>query len=138
MTPSGRHHRLYSYATRGLYAEQVRRWQSAVGDRLLVVLNDDLLEDPRRTFDRVQAFVGLEPWEPDDFHVPPASRGAVAGISPATRRRLQEWFAASNRELAEILDRDLTRWADPLGTDHGPRGSGETVLRSDGDRVRAD
>ena len=104
--PSGRHHRVYSYATRGLYAEQVRRWQAAVGDRLLVVLNDDLLQDPRRTFDRVQAFVDLEPWEPDDFRAPPASRGALAGISPATRRRLQERFAAPNRELAEILDRD--------------------------------
>ena len=134
--PSGRHHRLYSYATRGLYAEQVRRWQRAVGDRLLVILNDDLLLDPRRTFDRVQAFVGLAPWEPDGFRAPPP-RAEAAGISPATRRRLQERFAAPNRELAELLGRDLSLWEDPLPADHGPRAVPGTVSRSDDDRVPA-
>ena len=118
--------------------EQVRRWQAAVGDRLLVVLNDDLLQDPRRTFDRVQAFVGLATWEPDDFRPPPASPGAIAGINPATRRRLQERFAAPNRELARLIGRDLSRWADPLAADHGPRAYPGMVTRSDGDRVRAD
>ena len=65
----GSAHRLYSYVARGLYAEQVTRWRDAVGDRLLVLLSDDLFRDPRQTFDRVQAFVGLDQWEPVDFQV---------------------------------------------------------------------
>jgi hypothetical protein len=135
--PSGRHHRLYSYASRGLYAEQVRRWRHAVGDRLLVILNDDLLRDPRRTFDRVQVFVGLAPWEPDGFRAPPSPRAEAAAIGPAARRRLQERFAAPNRELAELLGRDLSRWVYPLPADHGPRAVPGTLSRSDDDRVPA-
>jgi hypothetical protein len=81
----GSAHRLYSYVARGLYAEQVTRWRGAVGDRLLVLLSDDLFRDPRQTFDRVQAFVGLDQWEPSDFQVDsplvPHLRGAPNGFS---------------------------------------------------------
>jgi hypothetical protein len=108
--PTGRHHRLYSYVARGLYAEQVRRWRAAVGDRLLVLLSDELFDDPRQTFERVQAFIGLDPWEPPDLPAHPTHRSEPA-MTPATGRRLQETFASPNRELAELLGRELSAWS---------------------------
>jgi hypothetical protein len=111
--PTGRHHRLYSYVARGLYAEQVRRWRAAVGDRLLVLLSDELFEAPRETLGRVQAFIGLDPWQPDDFPLHSPNRSAAPAIEPTTTRRLQETFAAPNRELEALLGRDLTVWCSP-------------------------
>jgi hypothetical protein len=108
----GSAHRLFSYQARGLYADQVARWRDAVGDRLLVLLSDDLFHDPRQTFDRVQAFVGLDPWEPDDFQVHSPHR--VVGplpMSASVQRRLQERFADPNRALAALLGRDLGEWS---------------------------
>jgi hypothetical protein len=109
--PTGRHHRLYSYVARGLYADQVRRWRAAVGDRLLVLLSDELFDDPGRTFQRVQTFLGLDPWEPPDFPVHSPHRSTAPAIASTTRRRLQETFAAPNRDLAEVLGRDLSEWS---------------------------
>jgi hypothetical protein len=78
-----------------------------------VLLSDDLFRDPRQTFDRVQAFVGLDQWEPADFQVHSPHRMIDAPpISASLRRRLQERFAAPNRALAELLGRDLSEWTD--------------------------
>jgi hypothetical protein len=116
----GTRHRLYSYVTRGLYAEQVARWRDAVGDRLLVLLSDDLFRDPRQTLDRVLAFVGLDRWEPDDFQVHSPHRAIDAPTIPASlARRLQERFAAPNRALAEQLGRDLSEWSGGSSFVHG-------------------
>jgi hypothetical protein len=91
----------------------VRRWRAAVGDRLLVLLSDELFEAPRETLGRVQAFIGLDPWEPDDFLVHSPNRSNGAAVASTTARRLQETFAAPHRELAEVLGRDLSVWRSP-------------------------
>ena len=101
----------YPRPVRGAGARAGRR---AVGDRLLVLLNDDLLQDPaeRSTVSRPSSV-----WRPGNpttsvlLRVP----GAIAGINPATRRRLQERFAAPNRELARLLGRDLSAVGGPPG-----------------------
>ena len=108
----GRNHRLYSYVGRGLYADQIRRWQAAVGDRLLVLLSDDLFLNSRQTFDRIQAFVGLDPWEPDGFQAHSPHRAHHQPMPVALHRRLQERFAAPNRQLSELIGRDLSSWSD--------------------------
>jgi hypothetical protein len=110
--PDGRHHRLFSYVSRGLYADQLRRWQVAVGERLLVLLTDDLRLEPERSLDRIFAFVGLEPWEPDGVPTHGPRRAPASALPEGLRRRLQERFAAPNRELAELLGRDLSGWSD--------------------------
>jgi hypothetical protein len=52
---------------RGLYARQLPRWQQALGERLLVVLFDELTADPSGTLDRVMRHAGL-----DAARLPPA------------------------------------------------------------------
>jgi hypothetical protein len=41
------------------------------------------------------------------------NRSAAPAIEPTTTRRLQETFAAPNRELEALLGRDLTVWCSP-------------------------
>jgi hypothetical protein len=110
--PDGRNHRLFSYVGRGLYAEQISRWRAAVGDRLLVLLSEDFFDAPRRTFAQVLGFLGLEAWQPASFSVHGPRRSPAEPIPEGFRRRLQERFAAPNRELTELLGRDLSRWFD--------------------------
>jgi len=110
--PDGRNHRLYSYVGRSLYAEQIRRWRAAVGDRLLVLLSEDFFDAPSRTFAQVLEFLGLEAWQPASFSVHGAGRSPTEPIPEGLRRRLQERFAAPNRDLAKLLDRDLSGWSD--------------------------
>ena len=118
--PFGRNHRLYSYVSRGLYAEQIRHWRDAVGDRLLVLLSDDLFHRPRQTFRQMQAFVGLDLWNPTDFPILSRRRHNLGDdLTPRLHRRLQERFAAPNRELAALIGRDLSEWSD--GADVTPR-----------------
>ena len=109
--PSGSNHRLYAYAGRGLYAEQIRRWRAAVGDRLLVLLSEDLFTRPDHTIRTVLDFVGLDPWEGEGFEAHGARREDAVAVPAPVRRRLQEHFAAPNRELAALLDRDLSVWS---------------------------
>src|SRR5205807_1568131 len=47
-------HRLWSYASRGQYAEQLERWLGQYPkDRLLVLRSEDLYEQPAETHSRV-------------------------------------------------------------------------------------
>jgi hypothetical protein len=72
------------YLSRGRYAEQLARWDAAVGaDRVLVVLFDDLVADPAGVHAQVCRFAGIS----DDVALP--STDAVNPTSRPRSRRLQ-------------------------------------------------
>jgi len=110
--PDGRNHRLYGYVARGEYAEQIRRWRAAVGDRLLVILSEDLFNNPEPTLDRVLDFVGLDPWHGEPFHARGVRRDHAMPVPDVVRRRLQEHFAAPNRGLVTLCAQDFSVWTD--------------------------
>ena len=92
---------------------EIRHWRDAVGDRLLVLLSDDLFHRPRQTFRQVQAFVGLDLWNPTAFPILSRRRHNLGHeLTPTVHRRLQERFGAPNRELAALIGRDLAEWSD--------------------------
>jgi hypothetical protein len=107
----GHAHRHQSYASRGLYAEQLRRWHEHVDpERLLVVSSEELFAEPRRTAATVLEFLGLDPAE-----VPPLpvrNQRPYPPMSDAARTLLEARFEAPNRELYELLGRDLG-WSRP-------------------------
>jgi hypothetical protein len=101
--------------TGGWYAASLRPYLDRFGDRLLVLLNDDLQADPAAVYDRLLAHVGLEPgfrppgldrWR---FSFDPARFG-VRPPTPAERAELFDLFASDVDELEELLDRDLSAW----------------------------
>jgi Sulfotransferase domain len=112
----------------GWYAASLRPYQQLFGDQLLVLLHDDLTEDPRRVYEQALLHIGASP----DF-VPPDlttvlfsnQRAGGAGSSHGSngsselsndeRQRLFAYFRDDVRMLEKMIGRDLSRW-DPGGT----------------------
>lgn len=112
-TYQSRAHRLYSYAARGFYADQLARWyEHFPSDRLLVVQSEDLYASPAAVFGQVLAFLGLDPWRPaggfPNFSRSRSNDGSAAPVD--IRARLVETFATHNARLGHMLGRDFTSW----------------------------
>jgi sulfotransferase family protein len=104
-------HRLWSYASRGQYAEQLERWLSCYPrEQLLVLRSEDLYHRPAETYARTLEFLGLPLHELAAY--PRHTRGTPAGdMSEGARHRLIEHFRPHNARLAVLLGRD-TVWDD--------------------------
>jgi hypothetical protein len=102
----------------GWYGASLTPFFERFGDRIAVVLHDDLDEDPRGVYDTAVRHVGAQP----DFVPPeldrvrfsyqqrPDSRHADRELSLAQRRTMYEYFADDIRKLETLLDRDLSLW----------------------------
>ncbi len=103
------HHR-YSYTRRGLYLDQLRRWETRFGrDRLLVLQSEAMFRDPAGTMERVHAFLGLRPHRSGSYKA--FYQGSYDREIPAElRRRLAEYFEPHNRELYRWLGEEFD-WA---------------------------
>jgi hypothetical protein len=102
----GHHHRHRAYVGRSLYSDQLERWLAFFPrEQLLVVRAEDFLARPSDIYAETLAFLGVRPWQPDDFE--PRNRKSYAPIDPALRARLEERFAEPNERLARLLGRDF-------------------------------
>jgi Sulfotransferase domain len=96
----------YTYVARGRYAEQLERWFAAFPrEQLLVLLTDDLAADTAGTYARTLEFLGAEQRELDSY--PRIFERDYGEMDPATRRDLKQRFVEPNRQLAELLGREL-------------------------------
>jgi len=96
----------FTYLARGDYAPQLDRWLAVFPrEQLLVLATDELLAQPASTYARVLEFLGAPPYELDSY--PLVFERDYLEMDPATRRRLADVFAESNRRLYELLGRDF-------------------------------
>jgi len=103
-------HRIYSYVDRGFYAHQVRRLFTIFGkDNCLVLLNEDLRNDHKKTLRRVFEFLGVGlsfvPSQASVFEQDYADK-----IDNQLRGRLLESFYFDIKELEKLIGRDLGTW----------------------------
>jgi hypothetical protein len=103
-------HRVYSYVDRGFYAHQVRRLFNIFGnDNCLVLLNEELRNDHKKTLHRVFKFLGV-----DRSFVPPEAsvfeQEYSDKIDNDLRSRLIDIFQFDIKELEQLLKRDLASW----------------------------
>jgi hypothetical protein len=103
----GESHQHHSYCARGLYADQVRALRRAGfdDDRVMILPSEEFFGDAPRQFARLLRFLELPPWRPREFerfHVLQYDR-----MGAAMRERLRRFFEPHNRELYELLGRDL-------------------------------
>ncbi|MEY2556253.1 MAG: hypothetical protein QOF93_1397 [Verrucomicrobiota bacterium] len=103
-------HRVYSYIDRGFYAHQVRRLFNIFGnDNCLVLLNEELRNDHKKTLHRVFKFLGV-----DRSFVPPEAsvfeQEYSDKIDNDLRSRLIDIFQFDIKELEQLLKRDLASW----------------------------
>jgi hypothetical protein len=100
------------------YAANLAPYQRHFGDQLLVLLHDDLCDDPRRVFDQSLRHIGAAPG-----FIPPSLEaivhsqqqadplgGSKPGLRPRQRRQLFEVFRDDIRQLETMIDRDLSIW----------------------------
>eukprot|EP00536_Pseudo-nitzschia_multiseries_P013098 jgi/Psemu1/290681/fgenesh1_pg.539_\ len=112
-----------NFVRRGLYAAQLEWWLEhyTVGEDLLVVNYQDLLEDTRAVYERVLRFVDIplpseSALEQIDFaqKVRADDRKNERPLSEATRKYLAAFYAPSNARLGELLGPEWTadklRW----------------------------
>jgi len=106
-------HRVYSYLDRGFYAHQLRRLFNIFGeDNCLVLLNEELRNDHKKTLLRVFEFLGV-----DSSFVPPGAsvfeQEYSDKIDNELRSRLIDIFCFDIKELEKLLGRDLSSWYSP-------------------------
>jgi hypothetical protein len=98
-------HKYYSYQSRGLYAQQLRRWlQHYPASQLRVWPAEKFFVSPAEVFDEIVRYLELPAWRPAEFRVF-NSRESRDAIDPELRRRLCEYFRPYNQELYELLGR---------------------------------
>lgn len=94
-------HRHYSYAARGMYAKQLKRWLGVFPrQQMLILASEDLFADPADTLHRVQSWLGLSCHTPTSL----AARGArtYAPLKSQLHDELRSRFHASSASLAEL------------------------------------
>ncbi len=95
-----------TYVARGMYAEQLERWLDYFPrEQLLVLMSEELLDDPRATMSRVATFLDIPVWHTDEYPL----RGVrdYAPVAPDTRERLARLFEPHDERLAALLGREL-------------------------------
>ena len=112
-------HEHHSYVAQGRYARSLRRWLDAFPrERFLFLRSEDLYRDPPATYTRVLEFLGLGPFLPAGYEAYNYHPGE--DMDSATRTRLAQEFAGSNRELAALdLGLDLSEWSSERGAARG-------------------
>lgn len=99
-------HRRFSYATRGLYREQIDRWLAEFPlDRFLFIRSEELLARPDRTFGEVCNFLGVREIALSDY--PQRNVGGYGGSDQAIVRTLRARFEEPNKRLADLLGPDF-------------------------------
>ena len=99
-----RPHRLYTYRTRGQYAEQLEHLESLFGrDRIHVVDCGDFFADPGPDYDRVLKFLGLPALGEPEFM--PRNARPRSPIPQSLQAALDEHFLPYDERLAPWLER---------------------------------
>jgi len=99
-------HRRFSYLSRGIYADQLDAWfRMFPREQLLVIRSEDFFDNPAAIFGQVLDVLGLPAWQPRKF--PRFNSAEYAGMDPAVRQRLIDYFAPHNQRLYDLLGRDF-------------------------------
>jgi len=95
-----RPHRLFSYLSRGKYAEQLEHWhQYFTEDQLLILKSEDLFQSPQKAFSEVLTFLRLSSFQLRYFPILNKNSNDTQ-LHPDMRVQLEEFFAPHNRVLA--------------------------------------
>lgn len=103
-------HRRYSYAARGDYEPQLRRWCDSYGrDRLKVVVSEEFFANTGEVFAEVLQFLGLPAHPLGRYEVHTRRSGPMepASLPVETGKRLRRRFVESNRRLEAFLGLNL-------------------------------
>ena len=100
---------LYSYVSRGIYADQVQRWKDCFAeDKLMILDSRDFYSFTEKIYLETLKFLGLPPWKPRGFpnaSYPGGQAGEPSRMAVTTRETLLETFSPHNERLYALLGR---------------------------------
>jgi hypothetical protein len=103
---SSPHHRVFSYLSRGLYIEQLRRWLAYYPlEQMMVISSNDFFNDPQRIVNEILMFLDLPEYSHFNFQI-----GVIHSYPPMDerlRKELSHYFRFYNQELEALLDRSF-------------------------------
>jgi hypothetical protein len=103
-------HRVYSYVDRGFYLEQLRRlYLYFPKERVLVLRNEHLKDQPQEALNEVCRFLGVDPFEtvkPQEVH----SRPYSSKMGDQEKEYLRFIFEHEIRGIERLLGWDCTKW----------------------------
>jgi hypothetical protein len=106
----------------GWYAASLAPYLDRFGDRLEILLNENIRDDPKATYDNALVHLGLEPdWRPSElgkvrFSTPIPREGKYSEttgrpqLTPRDRRILFSYFEDDIKRLEQLIGRDLSHW----------------------------
>ena len=96
------------YLLQGLYALHLENWlRFFPRSQMLVLKAEDLFGDPSPVFAATLAFLGLPPWQPEQWRR--FNKGSRDLVPEAVRERLREVFRPHNERLRSFAGADF-RW----------------------------
>ena len=105
--------RPFDYLIRGDYEVFARRYYEAFGrDRVGFFVYEDLIENPERILDDIQAFIGVErkPLHVDDLGVINSAREMGGPIDSEIEAQLKQRMAPMVRRFQALTGADLAAW----------------------------
>jgi hypothetical protein len=94
----------HSYRSRGLYADQLRRWLGVVPrERILILGSERLFDDPAGVTDEALSFLGLTTMQGRTF--PKMNARAYQPMEGAIREELRRSFHEPNEDLYRLVGR---------------------------------
>ena len=98
-------HQHYTYLSRGIYVDQLARWTEFFRrEQILIVESQDFYQDPAAALRQVTDFLGLPPWELEQY--PQYNATGHGTMEPRTRERLAAYFRPHNRRLYDLMGVD--------------------------------
>jgi hypothetical protein len=95
-------HGHYSYLARSRYVEQLPHWLEGFSrEQMLILPSEEQTLTPAVTFQKAINFLGLKTWTPDQFNI--FKQGSYEQMTPATRKKLVEYFRPYNQQLYDLL-----------------------------------
>jgi len=95
-----------SYLTRGIYVNQLKRWfKKFPREQFRIIKSEDFYEKTPKIYQQVLDFLGLPKFELKSFKAYKMRK--YSGITPETRKKLNEYFRPHNEQLYQLLDRNF-------------------------------
>lgn len=103
---NAQNHRIFSYASRGQYDEQLQNWlQYFALNQMLIIKSEDFFENPEKVVKQVLEFLLLK--EAGNIDYINKNKGAQGKFDEAARVKLQNKFAPHTEQLNKLAGKKI-------------------------------
>jgi hypothetical protein len=96
------HEAYYNYLSKGMYAEQLKRWLKYFDKKQMLILkSEDLFEKPEKIYQQTENFLGVAHFPLKDFKA--YNTRSYDKIGAKTRDELKAYFSKPNQELYDLI-----------------------------------